>query len=292
MQLLHLGLWKTATTGFQELIFKPDTQRPYYGVKGGQTDAWRHGWIRRLADGQLGGDWADGRYVFSDESALVRMGGRANLDAVGRSIARSFKTPKVLLTVREPASLLVSAYFQSVAVRGRAVGDGDHGPSYRFVKFPDWWRVLKVRHETSLAGLLDYASVRDQLARAIGPENVLISPLEEMTSNADGFTETMLDLGCGAGLINSFLAHPRVNSTKGRRLRRSCGPLMALGRGLDVLDHPLIERLAYFGREIDVVARYPDVIAEIRETYPYDPADLAKPLASPAQPRAAGSITT
>ncbi|MFN3857424.1 MAG: hypothetical protein ACK4RV_06700 [Caulobacter sp.] len=287
MQLLHLGLWKTATTGFQELIFKPDTRRPYYGVKGEQTDAWRHGWIRRLVDGQLGGDWAAGDYVFSDESALVRMGGRANLGAVGRSIARSFKSPKVLLTVREPASLLVSAYFQSVAVRGRAVGDGDHGPSYRFVKFPDWWRVLKARHETSLAGLLDYVSVRDQLARAIGPENVSISPLEEMTSNAEGFRDTMLGLGCDAGLVSRFLAHPRVNSTTGRRLRRSCGPLMAFGRGLDVLDHPAIERLAYFGREIDLAARYPDVIAEIREAYPYDPAALTAPPIDPARSRVA-----
>ena len=75
MQALHLGFWKTATTGIQELVFKPDVRRPYYGVNGDQTDTWRRDWISSLASGQLSSEWRSRDFVFSDESALVRMGG-------------------------------------------------------------------------------------------------------------------------------------------------------------------------------------------------------------------------
>lgn len=56
---------------------------------------------------------------------------------------------------------------------------------------------------------------------------------------------------------------------------------MSLGKTPQAFDNPTLERLVYLGSEIDVAARYPDVVAEIRNVYNYDPKSLSEAFPSP-----------
>jgi hypothetical protein len=140
---------------------------------------------------------------------------------------------------------------------------------------------MRAAESTTLAGLLNFAAVRDEIAQFLGPSRVHLFSLELIRHQPDSFRSLMESLGCQPNLISDFLNHPKVNSTTRRLLRRSCGPLMNLGKTPQAFDNPTLERLVYLGSEIDVAARYPDVVAEIRNVYNYDPKSLSEAFPSP-----------
>jgi len=275
-QILHLGHFKTGSTGLQRLVFRQGPL-PYHGINDGTPADNALRWVEELRSERLDPAWHRRDFVFSNESGLLRFGGREALDAAARGIVRRFADPHVLITVRDPARVLISAYVQSLRVRRETTGDLRGRFSYRFLPFDAWCRLLLRREHVSLAGLLAYADVADVLRRHLGGDRVTILPLELTGTHPGRYRAALVHLGFDAAAVDGFLRHPPVNSTTDRPLRRPAAVFHGLGRMPAFVDHPRFNWLHLRSEPVDLPAAYPATIAAIRCRYPYDPDALLGP---------------
>jgi len=275
-QVLHLGHFKTGSTGLQRLVFRRGPL-PYHGINDGGPPEAVQAWIEDLRQGRLGAAWKSQDFVYSNESGLLRLGGRQELDTIGRCLVEQFSDPHVVLTVREPANLLASAYVQSLRVRRQATGDFSGRSAYRFLTFDQWWRVL-VKHEgCSLAGLLDYGATVTALHRCLGPTRVTVLPLEMTTTDPERYRAAVVRLGFPAVAVTEFLTRPPLNSTADRLLRRPAMLFDGMGRMPAVVDRPWFDWLHRYREPVDVRETYAATIDRIRDRYRYDPESLLGP---------------
>lgn len=272
-QVLHLGHFKTGSTGLQRLVFRQGPL-PYHGINDGGPPEAVQAWIDDLRHGRLGVAWKNGDFVYSNESGLLRLGGRQALDTIGRSLVEQFSDPHVVLTVREPASLLASAYVQSLRVRRQATGDFSGRSAYRLLTFDQWWRVLVDHEHCSLAGLLDYGATVTALHRHLGSTRVTVLPLEMTATDPERYRAAVVRLGFPAAAVTDFLTRPALNSTADRLLRRPAMLFHGMGRMPAVVDRPWFDWLHRYREPVDVRETYAATIDRIRDRYRYDPESL------------------
>lgn len=271
-QVLHLGHFKTGSTGLQRFVFRCGPL-PYHGIQdGGPSDA-AQAWIAKLRNGSLDSVWKSRNFVYSNESGLLRLGGRRELEAAVRCIVEHFVDPYVVLTVREPANLLASAYVQSLRVRRETTGDLSGRWACRLLAFDQWWSVLARNESSSLAGLLDYAATVEVLHRYLDPSRVTVLPLEMIKTHPDRYTSAVVRLGFPAAAVTTFLAESPVNRTAGRLLRRPA-LFHGLGRMPAFIDRPWFDWLHRNHEPVDVHEMYTETISAIRSRYRYDPESL------------------
>lgn len=284
MQILHLGLHKSGTTSLQKNLFAIGSQ-PYHGLHGTGWESERQPWMDFFAArGPAPLTQRDG-FVFSYEAVLLRSGGLSGVDGVARQIATSFSAPKVLITVREPSALLVSAYFQSLRLRRSAMGfrDGEaiYRDSVRFLYFEEWWNRLEAEQGISLAGLLDYPRLKTALEEWLGAEGVVFLKLEELAQQTPSCSEKLQRLGFEPDAIESLLHAPPENTGADKKLQKERPAMFAIGRWLAQagLSRPLslalratglmhpAEKLLY-GGDFEAKSRItPQLLSEIREKY-------------------------
>ena len=228
MQLFHLGFSKTGTKSLQRNLFIR-CPREYFG---NCTAAFNYGgslraqWNRFLcgaADRSLSA-LRNTDFIFSQEGTFLLCGGMRNVERIAQTIATVFKDPRILLTTREPARLLASAYFQSLRLRRIALGFRDSLPlrrkSVQFVGFREWWNLLKENEDVSYAGLLDYPRVVAALAKYIDRKRITVLPLEWMKSDQPKYVNALRDLGFDERQVADFLAAPPENAGANKLLRR------------------------------------------------------------------------
>lgn len=235
MHIFHLGLHKTGTTSLQKNLFAVG-KATYHGQRGPAWDSHRQAWLDFFTGRHTAPlSWKD-NFVFSYEGSLLRSGGMSGVERLARHIAENFGDAKILITVREPSALLVSAYFNSLRLRRSAMGFRNGEPvfreSVRFMHFEEWWRKLRISPEISLAGLLDYSSLRTALEKWIDPEQVFFLKLEEMADRSQSYSAKLLKLGFDQGSIDRLLLAPPENTGVGKRLQKERPFVFALGRKL------------------------------------------------------------
>lgn len=284
MQIFHLGLHKTGTTSLQKNLFAAG-DLPYQGLHGTGWDLHRQDWLDFFIGRRAAPLGRDEHFIFSYEAALLRSGGISGAGRLARQLATGFSSPRVMITVREPAALLVSAYFQSLRLRRSAMGfsEGEpvHRGSVRFMHFEEWWNMLAAAPEVSLAGLLDYPQLKATLEKELGPDRVVFLKLEEIAGKTASCREKLLRLGFGEVAIDAFLNAPPENTGEDKKLQRERPLLHAIGRRLDRagLSRPLslmlrstalmrpAEKLLYGGR-LEAKSRIdPRLLDDIREKY-------------------------
>lgn len=284
MQIFHLGLHKTGTTSLQKNLFAVGSL-PYHGLHGPSWASERQPWMDFFAGKGPAPLPQSDDFVFSYEAALLRSGGLSGVDCVARQIATSFSAPRVLITVREPSSLLVSAYFQSLRLRRSAMGfragEAVYRDSVRFLYFEEWWNKLAASPEISLAGLLDYPRLRAALEKWLGPEGVVFLKLEELAKRTPSCSQKLQHLGFAPDAIDAFLHAPPENTGADKKLQKEQPAMFAIGRRLAQagmsrplslalratgLMHPA-EKLLY-GGGFEAKSRIdPQLLAGIREKY-------------------------
>jgi hypothetical protein len=283
MKLFHIGLHKTGTTSLQRNLFRC-AGLPYFGVDGeGDWISDRVSWLRYLLAGEGELPTREASFVFSEEGLLLRAG-MQGAGALARRIA-SVDDACVLVTVREPSALLKSAYYQSLSLRGSALGYlGAHRsfppPTTRFQGFPEWWVRQKDTPDISLAGLLHYKQLYEQISAALGKERVCFLPIEWLRDSPRRYARTLASLGFPQHPIDDFLLSPPQNTNEGKELKhlrpiafrvfeRSRMPrthwLERLARK-QVLG-PAVVKWMYSGAAESAGAPSPELFAEISQYY-------------------------
>lgn len=246
MQIFHLGLHKTGTTSLQKNLFYR-SQFLYHGPSG---HLWKsnknikYGWYDFFMGQRKAPLSGNEQFIYSSEGTLLRCGGMSGVENVARQIANNFSDPRVLITVREPSALLVSAYFQSLLMRRYAIGfDGPQKPvfqkSVRFIAFEEWWGLLTDASETSLAGLLDYIKLQATFEQWLKPHQIVFLKLEDLVGTTPvgdpGYTDTLRNLGFGEIELEGFLSMPPENTGFGKELQRARPLLSQMGKRLEAL---------------------------------------------------------
>lgn len=238
MQIFHLGLHKTGTTSLQRNLFSR-SNIPYHGLHGPDWQTLREPWLEFFRGMGVAPLPRDGSFIYSYEATLLRCGGLAGASMVARQIARNFSTPAVLVTVREPSALLVSAYFQSLRLRRSALGFSNGKPAFRkpvrFMPFEEWWERLARERETSLAGLLDYNDLKSALGEWLQPHQILFLKLETLSARDQSYADRLSQLGFSQSALAGFLAAPPENTGSGKKLQKERLLLSRLGRQCDRL---------------------------------------------------------
>lgn len=238
MQIFHLGLHKTGTTTLQRNLFSKGNI-PYHGLHGTDWQALREPWLEFFRGDGIAPVQRDSSLIYSYEATLLRCGGLAGASTVARQIARNFSNPAVVVTVREPSALLVSAYFQSLRLRRSALGFSNGKPAFRksvrFMPFEAWWERLARERETSLAGLLDYNGLKSALGEWLQPHQILFLKLETLSARDQSYADRLSQLGFSQSAIASFLAAPPENTGSGKKLQKERPLLSRLGRQCDRL---------------------------------------------------------
>lgn len=209
MQIIHLGFHKTGTTGLQRRVFSK-CGLPYYGI-GSPHNKDRLEMLSFISGATVPHleHLRSQPCILSDESGLLRFGGSEGLSSIAKSIAAGFSKPVLLLTTRDPVSLLRSAYCQSTGVRQRAIGfhnttDPIFGGDTKELSFADWWSLLRTHENKSLCGLIRYGKTVEALSREL---NVVTLPLEWVVDQKR-YLETLESLGLQG---DAFIASPPVN---------------------------------------------------------------------------------
>lgn len=223
MQILHLGLHKTGTTSLQKNLFQKNGVL-YHGMHEPAWQSRKKAWL----DFFMGQDRAPlpggENFIYSYEATLLRCGGLDAATGIARTIAGSFNNPTVLITVREPSALLVSAYFQSLRLRRSALGFRNGRPvfqqSVRFMPFEAWWEHLIHEPGISLAGLLDYAQLRAAFETWLEPQQIVFLKLEELSGKSPGYADKLRKIGCAPAALDDFLSAPPENTGAGKKLQR------------------------------------------------------------------------
>lgn len=284
MQIFHLGLHKTGTTSLQKHLFRKSAI-PYHGLHSPTWESSKSDWMDFFMESGRPPLSRNQSFVFSCEPTLLRCGGLSGIDQITSKITQNFSDPTILISIREPSALLVSAYFHSLKLRRAALGfhGGKHAydHSLRFISFKDWWNLLEANRNISLAGLLDYPSLKQAFERRISSQRVVFLKLEDLASNNPVYREKLLQLGFEDSLVDSFISAPPENTGSTRKLQRERPKLSRLGRQLTKigLSHSIekilastgllrpAEKILYGGAataksQIDV-----ELLSEIRERY-------------------------
>ena len=235
MQIFHLGLHKTGTTSLQKNLFAV-CKATYHGQRGPAWESHRQTWLDFFTGKHLAPlSWND-NFVFSYEGTLLRSSGMSGVECLARQIAENFGDAKILITVREPSALLVSAYFNSLRLRRSAMGFRNGEPvfreSVRFMHFEEWWEKLRNSPEISLAGLLDYTGLRTALGKWLDPEKIFFLKLEEMADRSQSCSAKLLKLGFDQNAIDRLLHAPPENTGVDKKLQKERPFVFALGRKL------------------------------------------------------------
>lgn len=160
----------------------------------------------------------------------------SGVECLARQIAENFGDAKILITVREPSTLLVSAYFNSLRLRRSAMGFRNGEPVFReavrFMHLEEWWEKLRNSPEISLAGLLDYPGLRTALGKWVDPEQVYFLKLEEMADRSQSCSAKLLKLGFDQDAIDRLLHAPPENTGVDKKLQKERPFAFALGRKL------------------------------------------------------------
>ncbi len=263
VQILHVGLHKTGTTFLQKNLFR-QCEFNYHGLHG-EPD-WlsrREVWFEFLVGNCDQPPEVCDRFIFSDESVLLRAGGIEGAELLGRRIGKAFENPKILITIRNPFELLESTYFQSLRVRCLAMGMETfrelHECDVRFMQFEEWLGRMIASQQVSLMGLLNYQLLKRQLGVGVGIENVIMLPLEALKEQPGKYTTLLGAVGFNAEHVERLVNLPKENSTRQSRLRKERQSFSILGRklsssryslpirGLTSLPglRPMFERLLY-----------------------------------------------
>ena len=199
MLVLHIGLVKTGTTFLQYKIFRQSLSLTYLHRKRGnlasrsRRDCESSPQVERPKAHKLRIELGrlfqrietDGRpVVVSDENVAVGprlfwIGRTATPEKVARRIASLQRTLppellplKALIGIREQDQWLASCYAEA-SLRFPSFGQADF--DQRMVDIAE-------RDDMNPLGWLDYRRARDALAHTLGPENVLLLPLERLSS--------------------------------------------------------------------------------------------------------------
>ncbi len=232
MQILHLGLHKTGTTSLQKNLF-PLCKIPYQGMHSPDWQACKNDWLDFFTGKDNSPLPSDTSFIYSYEATLLRSGGLESAGSVAQQIARSFSNPTVLITVREPSALLISAYFQSLRLRRSALGFRNGEPVYRqsvrFMPFEEWWERLDGNTEISLAGLLDFERLRAEFESWLAPEQIVFLKLEALRDRNPAYLSKLRKIGCPAEALENFFSAPAENSGSDKKLLRERAALSRLG---------------------------------------------------------------
>jgi len=239
MQIFHLGLHKTGTTSLQKNLFSK-SQFLYHGPTSCLWKSNKH--IRKEWYDFFMGQGAapvtrNEHFIYSSEGTLLRCGGLSGAENVARQIAKNFSDPKVLITVREPSALLISAYFQSLPMRKYALGFLTHQEpafhqSVRFMPFEEWWERLTDTSDISLAGLLEYNKLRASLETWLKPDQIVFLKLEALIERNPGYTNKLRQLGFDGEALEDFLLLPPENAGSSKELTRENPRIAKLGNRL------------------------------------------------------------
>lgn len=219
---LHLGLPKTGTTFLQEAVFPRIKSLDFYLKPKSPLFKGRYEWTGTL-------EWALKRSPMlwdtcGEQLATVILGPRQNILSDQRSTLISdegamvayidpvsikyhlkaladiaskwgFSKTRVLISIRRQPTKLASAYAQ---VSDRCVGASqrDFEKRVRSILSPNdnYYGHSDPSHMFNLRGVsLDYKMLYDLVAEAVGKENVLLSPYEQMKDDVSGFLRTWLD---------------------------------------------------------------------------------------------------
>lgn len=284
MQIFHLGLHKTGTTSLQKNLFATG-KTPYHGLHGPSWDALRQPWLD-FFNGKCPAPLSENTdFVYSYEATLLRCGGLSGIEQVARQIAMNFSNPKVLISIREPSALLVSAYFQSLRLRRSSLGFRNQEPvfrrSVRFMYFEEWWDKLDGSKNISLAGLMDYPKVKAALAKWISPERIAFLKLEDMAKSAPTYYGKLIELGFEPAAVENFLHTPPENTGEDKKLQKELRLMFPLGRLLagSGLSRPIglalkstglfrpAEKVFYSGKALAKSKIDMQLLADIRDKY-------------------------
>src|SRR5262245_57665142 len=244
MQIVHIGFWKTGTSGLRQLVFR-QAGIPFLGEGSPNSDKSGHDTILRLIRGQKIAELEHLRRqpcILSHLSGPLLCGGFDGVGQLAKAISVGFVDPILLLTVREQESLLASAFFQSLRVRSLSIGVRDDSPicseSSCFISFGQWWRKLVARADVSLAGLLRYRALVERLGEGLPRDRIMLLPLEWLHKDPGCYRTCLLKLGLPTDAIDTFVSSPPLNSGENRPLRRE-------RRGLGLLEKLLWQLEAY-----------------------------------------------
>jgi hypothetical protein len=233
MLVFHIGLPKTGTTLLQYRVLKRAPGIAFLHRKHGRAAMWlmralRHHCQAGDAVGRLErplllaalARLGDGRpFVLSDESIALGMrrfwtGGAEGPERVARRLgALAAKAPPALL----PCKVIVGIRRQDRWLASSYAHCADNPRSRGFCQDDFDLRLADIaagRARQDALGWLDYARTRDLLAEALGADNVLMLPMERLTSDLRG---TVRDLSRFLG--GADLGRPKLTPDRPHYMR-------------------------------------------------------------------------
>jgi hypothetical protein len=283
MKLFHIGAHKTGTTTLQHHLFR-NAGLPYFGMEvDGEWRLDRIPWLQYLLEEKGELPTRERAFIFSEEGLLLRAG-MQGATALAKQIA-SLADTSILITIREPSALLKSAYYQSLPLRGSALGYSEGrqlwpAPSTRYQDFSEWWGRQQEAIDISLAGLLNYSLLYEKLRAVLGAQRIRFLPVEWLQDRPKMYAQSLVNLGFPSHLVDKFLNAPAENTSHGKRLKYLHPAVYKLFKQSRVPRHHWLEwvarkpilgtpvtRLMYSGSEHSVGAPSKELLTDIRRSY-------------------------